>query len=468
MSDLNYTAPTTLSAFMQSTKRIRIVRGPVGSGKSSAMVMELLRRALEQAPDPKDGIRRSRFAIVRNTMPQLKNTSMKTINELLKGLVQYRASDHAFDIKFGDVESEWMMIPLDTPENVQRLLSLDLTGGWLSELRELPPQILLDVLSRCGRYPSMMNGGPSWYGVIGETNSFSEDSPWNKILEEKELGGKPLPPTWGYWVQPGARDPGAENRQNLVPGYYEDLIESNSPEWVGQYIDNLITPSLAGEAVFRASFKHNFHIAASELSPIPGTMLIIGMDFGRNPAAVITQMDPKGRLCVVDELTESGMGVEQFVTTKLRPLLAQPKYARLPAGICGDPSGVARGQIGEESVFAMLKRCGLSAQPAQTNNIDPRLRAVEKFLLQQRDGGPALLFSPHCTTIIRAMQSRYRYARTKTGVLQTQPDKTHPWSDIADALQYAVLGHSGTILGRLVRTRRDHNQTRKTGSGGWT
>jgi len=147
----------------------------------------LLRRAIEQEPDPKDKIRRTRFVIVRNTMPQLKATSMKTIQELLRGVAVYRAQDHSFDIKFGDVESEWIMLPLDTPENVQRLLSLDLTGGWLSELRELPPQILLDVFSRCGRYPSKMNGGPSWYGVIGETNSFSEDSPWNAILEEKDL-----------------------------------------------------------------------------------------------------------------------------------------------------------------------------------------------------------------------------------------------------------------------------------------
>jgi len=468
VSDLNYTAPPTLSKFMQSNQRVRIVRGPVGSGKSSGMVMELLRRAFEQQPDPKDGKRRSRFVIVRNTMPQLKTTSMKTISELLRGIATYEAQNHTFWIKVNDVESEWIMLPLDTPENVQRLLSLDLTAGWLSELRELPPQILLDVLSRCGRYPSMMNGGPSWYGVIGETNSFSEDSPWNKILEEKDLMGKPLPATWGYWVQPGARDPGAENRENLVPGYYEDLIESNSPEWVEQYIDNRVAPSLSGEAVFRSSFKTSFHVAPTTILPIPGTLVIVGIDFGRNPAAVITQTDPRGRLVVLDEAVAVGMGVEQFVTTILRPMLAHPKYSRLPIGIVGDPSGVARGQIGEESVFAALKRMGFSSQPAQTNNIEPRLRAVEKWLLQSRDGGAALLISPHCTTLILAMQSRYRYAKKKDGTIKPMPDKNHPWSDIADAFQYAVLGHSGTVLSRLNRIRRDNNMARQTSSAGWT
>lgn len=469
----NFVAPPTISEFMQSDQRVRLIRGPVGSGKSSGMVMELLRRAVEQKPDPRDGKRRTRFAVIRNTLPQLQTTSAKTIAELLRGVVTYEAQHKTFWIRVDDIESEWIMLPLDTPENVQRLLSLDLTAGWLSELRELPPQILMDVLGRCGRYPSMANGGPTWHGVIGETNSFSEDSQWYPILEEQVMpDGKPRPPTWGYWIQPGARDPGAENRENLVPGYYEDLIANNTQEWVEQYVDNKITPSLAGEAVFRASFKTDFHVAKKNLLPVPGTLVVVGMDFGRNPAAVLTQIDIRGRLVVLDELiTEEvgSMGLEQFVVQKLRPMLAQPKYMRLPIGIVGDPAGISRTQIGEESVFRALNRLGFAAQPAQTNNIEPRLRAVEKWLLQQRDGGAALLVSPHCTNLIRAMQSRYRYERHKTtNELKPMPTKSHPWSDIADALQYGVLGHSGNVLSRLNRVRRNDKPKPPPSPKAWT
>lgn len=432
------------------------------------MVMELLRRAAQQAPDPVDKIRRTRFAIVRNSLPQLKTTCLKTINEMLRGLATYHVSDQTVKIKFGDIESEWILLPLDSPENVQRLLSLDLTGAWLSEVRELPVRILLDVFSRCGRFPSQMHGGWTWKGVIAETNSFSEDSDWNKVLEERELDGKPTPETWDYFVQPGAREPNAENREHIGKNYYEDLIETNSPEWVEQYVDNIVAPSLSGEAVFRHSFRSTFHIAQQTLDPVPSTMLLAGFDYGRNPAVVITQMDPRGRLLVLDEVYTSNMGVEQFVQTMLRPVLAQPKYARLPIGICGDPSGIARGQIGEESVYAALKRMGLSAQPAPTNDIAPRLRAVEKWLLQQREGAGAILFSPTCTTLIRAMQSKYRYAKKKDGELQPKPDKTHPWSDICDALEYAVLGHSTSVLARLVRRTQDSGRVRQVSSAGWT
>lgn len=466
MGELIYTPPPTIAEFMGSDQRVRIVRGPVGSGKSSGMVMELMRRAAQQAPDPEDGIRRTRGVIVRNTMPQLKATSFKTVKELIGPIVDWEAQNHTIWIKQGDIEAEWILMPLDTPDNVQRLLSLDITYAWMSELRELPVRILQDVLSRCGRYPSMMHGGPSWYGVIGETNSFDSDSDWNKVLEDKELDGKPLPKSWGYYVQPGAREAGAENKENLVAGYYEDLIENNSSAWVEQYIDNLIAPSLSGEAVFRASFKRKFHVAEATLQPIPSTMIICGIDFGRHPAAVLTQMDQRGRLIALDEAVGDNMGVEQFIGTKLRPLLSQTKYSRLPIGIVGDPSGVARGQIGEESVFRALQRLGFSSQPAQTNLIEPRLRAVEKWFLQQRDGGAALLISPECETLVKALGSKYRYGRRKDGVLQPIPEKTHPWSDIADAFQYACLGHSGTVLARLVRTR--HNGQRKPPSGGWT
>ncbi len=466
-SHLDYKPPPTIRDFMLSDKRVRIVRGPVGSGKSSGMVMEMLRRSAAQAPDPKDGIRRTRGVIVRNTAPQLESTSLKTVLELLRPIVDYRPSDKTIWIRQNDIEAEWILMPLDRPENVQRLLSLDLTYAWLSELRELPVQILMDVLSRCGRFPSMMHGGPTWHGVFGETNSFAEDSDWNKVLEEKWLLDKPLPPTWDYFVQPGARTAYAENKENLTPGYYEDLIANNSADWVEQYVDNIVAPSLSGEAVFRASFKRDWHVAKEIITPIPSTMVVVGMDFGRHPSAILGQMDPRGRILVTDCCYGDNEGVEKFVTSNLRPLVQSPRYWRLPLGVVGDPSGIARGQIGEEHVFDALKRLGFSGQPAQTNAIEPRLRAVEKQFLASRDGGPAILISPHCTDLIKALQSKYRFAKKKDGELNPTPEKTHPWSDLADAFQYFCLGFTGSIMSKLMRPRRPADSGPRS-SAGWT
>ena len=72
MGDIRFTAPdgTILAKFMASDAYGRIIAGPVGSGKTTACIMELLRRAIEQEP-ASDGIRYSRFAVVRQTLKQL-------------------------------------------------------------------------------------------------------------------------------------------------------------------------------------------------------------------------------------------------------------------------------------------------------------------------------------------------------------------------------------------------------------
>ena len=67
-----------LSEFMQSEARIRIIFGPVGSGKSTACCMELMRLALDQEPSPKDGIRYSKAAVIRNTYGELRTTTLET------------------------------------------------------------------------------------------------------------------------------------------------------------------------------------------------------------------------------------------------------------------------------------------------------------------------------------------------------------------------------------------------------
>jgi len=68
MSDGNlvaYTPPGPVAArFHQSEARVRCILGPVGSGKSSSCVMEIIRHTIAQQPYAK--MRRARWAIIRN------------------------------------------------------------------------------------------------------------------------------------------------------------------------------------------------------------------------------------------------------------------------------------------------------------------------------------------------------------------------------------------------------------------
>lgn len=428
------------------------------------MIAELLRLACEQSPDPDDGIRRTRMLIVRNTMPQLKTTCLVSIMQFLRPIAEWRPSESTVRIRFGDVESDWLMLPLDSEQNIQRLLSLELTFAWISEAREVDPDLVRNALSRCGRFPALNRGGATRYGLIAESNSFRTDSPWYELLEEQ------LPQNWEYFVQPSALDPEADWLKYLPRDYYTDLIESNSPEWCEQYIENMYGESLDGQAVYKHSFSKEFHVASGTLQAIPTLPIVVGMDFARWPAAVVCQLDPRGRFLILEELEHENLGVEAFASEFLMPVLASERFRMCPHYVVGDPSGVARSQIGEESVFDALRRIGLPAYPAMTNNIQPRLRSVEKFLLQQRDGKAALLIDPSCHILIQGFVGKYRYKKRTDGRIDdNKPDKQRPWADVHDALQYACLGTSKAIRTRALnrQTYKDYASSKIT-VGAWT
>jgi len=441
----DYTPPFTLKNFMLSDAIVRVVRGPVGSAKTTAMIMELLCRASQQKAGP-DGIRRTRAVIVRNTYSQLRTTCLASILQLLRPIASWKPSEQSVTIRVGDIESEWLLMPLDTEDNIKKLLSLELSFAWLSECRELDPALIQDLLGRVGRFPSKMAGGCTWRGIIAETNSFTSDSGW---FERLELD---LPPNWEYFVQPGAFDPGAENRENLVDNYYEELMASNTQEWIDQYVHNKIGPSLSGQAVFKNSFNTDFHVSTTKLRPVPGHAICIGMDFARHPAAIIGQVDHQGRLLLFKEIEVENTGIEKFITTYLTPALQDPMFITNPIYIVGDPAGVAKGQIGEESVFSAIHRLGYLAFPASTNNITPRIRAVEKWFMQNSGGKPAIIIDAEgCPKLVRALRYEYRYKIKKNGQLEDQPDKKRPWADLCDALQYLCLGTAQNVRGKIMK-----------------
>ena len=144
-----------LKSFMKDETFFRGIRGPVGSGKSVGCCVEVFRRALQQKKAP-DGIRKSRWAIIRNTNPQLRTTTIKTwldwFPETDWGKFTWSVP-YTHHIKKGDIDLEVIFLALDRPEDVKKLLSLELTGIWINEAREIPKSIIDACTMRVGRYP---------------------------------------------------------------------------------------------------------------------------------------------------------------------------------------------------------------------------------------------------------------------------------------------------------------------------
>jgi hypothetical protein len=466
---LNYAPPKTVQEFMlDNTSLVKVIVGPLGSGKSMGCIMEMLRRSREQKPDRK-GVRRTRWAIVRNTAQQLRQTVLADINEHLGAITKFYVTDSTVQIRISlpdgtTMNADWMLIPLDTPQDVKRLLSMQLTGAWINEIREVPFNIVDGLLGRIGRYPSALHGGPSWCGLIADTNPWDTDSPYHDALVLNKIK------KWSLYHQPSGIGPLAENAENLRPGYYEDLITGRNEDWASVHVESEFGSSNAGQAVFRRSFNAAIHVHDGDLQVNPMRPLMVAMDFGRTPTALICQTDVLGRLIVFKEIVTVDCGLYMMVREYLMPVLKSPPFAGLKVFIVADPAGGAKDSLGEESAFDALGNCGLKAHKASTNDISPRLRAVEKIMRENIQGSPALFISRSgCPTLVMALGNKYRYKKKKDGQLEENPEKLHPWSDVADCLQYAALGAQVNITGRVIakEARRQHGG-RVMPAGAWT
>jgi hypothetical protein len=362
--------------------------------------------------------------------------------------------------KVGDVESEIMFRALDDADDVANLNSLELTGAWFNECRDIHPDIVDAMSKRIGRYPSAKDGGPTWYGMWGDTNPPTMDTWWYYQMEKLDPadGVSFNDNGWEVFKQPSGRSPYAENVANLPDDYYS--IQGRSEEYIRVYIDGEYGLSLAGQPIYKY-FRPDYHMAKQPLKFISnGTRpLVIGMDLGLTPAAVIGQLDPRGRALILAEATAFDMGVQRFCRTVLKPLIYE-RFSGAPVIIVVDPAGVQRAQTDERSAVDIIKAEGFKVHPARTNTIAARLNAVDEYLMRQVDGDPAFLVDPRCSHLKAAMMGGYRFKPTGDMVIDKNPS-----SHVAEALQYLCLHIAGASGGGVLGLRR---QVREVSAAGWT
>lgn len=442
-SVVNYTPPPTIRRFMLSNAPVRILMGPVGSGKSSGNCIEIVRRAGEQEAD-KNGRRRTRGLVVRNTYKQLKRTTIKTFRDWFPageaGI--WRESDLTFLLRLGDVECEVLFMALDTQEDVANLLSLEATFMYINECREIRPDVMKDIIAtkRIGRFPSMKDGtGATWSGIFGDTNPPTEGTYWHYMLEGLNPDSdmhEPMPNSWEVFKQPSGRSPEAENVENLKPGYYDTTDMSD--EKIRVYIDGEYGLSKGGRPVW-PMFARNLNVAPTKLNPTPYLPVVIGLDPGRTGAAIFMQQNLSGQVLILDELLADGVGAARFITESVMPLI-NARYEGMKLLVSSDPAGMARSQTEERSVVDVWRAHGFVVKAAYSNNLQPRIEAVDHFLGRRTQAGEAFLISPHVRHLVAAMSGGYKYKLRKDGATDKsdEPVKdshSHP----SDATQYGCM-----------------------------
>lgn len=455
-----------LANFIRDRKNdVVIIRGPIGSGTSSASCMKLWSLACEQAPG-RDGVRRSRWLIIRNTFPELETTTLKTwlfwFPEEIFGQVK-RSKPMQHVIKTGDVEAEFIFLALDDEDSIKKVRSLEITGAWINELEFIPKSIVNEVISRCGRYPPRAVASPTWYGVIADLNAPTEDHwlpqmtgdvPPPPDVPMDDMADYEMPEGWVCYVQPPAlieeiapdgktvmgytANPLAENTKWLPDGFYEKLCKGKSRTWIDSRLMNRITLHVEGKKVW-VSFVPETHIAKRPLLPVLGHAVWVGLDFWRSPAAVFAQLIGN-RWFIQNELNAEDMGATRFAPMVKRML--ETKYPGCPFKCFGDPKGQDKGQTDDRTAYEIFRGFQVPVWPApvKLNSIQVRLEAVRYALDGMIDGQPRFLISPDVRVLKVAMAGGYVYRKIAgTHRYSDEPDKGR-YSHVCDALQYMMLG----------------------------
>jgi hypothetical protein len=458
---INYTPPPVLRDFIKDYRPGELfydwIVGPVGSGKTTGIFMKLIVMAKKQAPGP-DGIRRTRAVIVRNTMPQLKDTTLSSWNYWFKHgqAGEWKETDKTFILRFGDVECEVLFRPLDRPEDVARVLSLEVTFAIIDEFVEIPKQIVEALSARCGRYPSKVMGGATNWGMWGSSNPSTEDNWWFDHLHNAEIHVQPKEDVDAaraadallgrsdrnarYFLQPSGFDEDAENVENLPGGaaYYTNQAKGKSDAWVKQYLEACWGFSVAGKPVV-PTFQPDLHLSKSPLLYNPHLPLVAGLDPGLGGSAFIFgQEDLDGRLIILGELVQSGFGVSRLVSERLQPYLNR-RFPDAQFIIAPDPAAGNRTGNDEKTAVDILKRRNFTVSIETNNRLPLRLDAIEHFTTRLVMGKPALLIdAKECPVLVRALRGGWRFALDKNENIKNEnavPEK-NPYSHPGDSFGY--------------------------------
>jgi hypothetical protein len=433
--------------YLQDRSPVSLIEGPVGSGKTVAGLMKGFMVSVQQ--EAFRGVRYSRGMVLRNTYPELKSTVIKSFQDWFPESIAPIRWDAPITARLNfpladgtKLDCEIYFLSFDRPEDIGKLKSFEITWALLSEWSELPKAALDMASQRVGRYPPTRLGGPSWYGVFGDSN-MPDDDHYNYRLFEKEK-----PKGYKLFRQPGGLidvngeylpNPNAENIGNLPGGheYYLRQVAGKSKEWIKVFLLAQYGTISDGRPVYS---EWNDEIHCRKVEPNPGRPLLLGFDYGLTPACAICQISPTGQLLVLSELFAKDMGIRQFARDIVRPFISL-NYHGYGFQACGDPSGVARKDTDEKTCFMELAEEGIACVPASTNSFVGRREAVAKYLTRLTNGQPGLLVDPSCDMIRRGFNGRYQYKRLQLvgeDRFKDVPDK-NDFSHLHDALQYAAL-----------------------------
>ncbi len=408
--------------FWESSARFKGFSGPIGSGKSLALVVEAIRLSCEN---------QGRWGLLgAPTYQMLRDSTQKALFEVLEEnnfVFEYHKAENTVTFR------EWgSKILLRSMDDAERLRGTNLAWFGIDELTYSTEDVWLRLEGRL-RDPKAkeLKGFAVWTpkGFDWVYRKFIRDESGNYDVVQ---------------AQP------FENRHLLkaVPDFYERLQKSYDgnfyeQEVLGSYL------TMTGGLVYR-NFNRQEHLTPAEIDPTKP--LLWAMDFNVDPLCSVVAQMHGNTVYVVDEIVMSRATTEQACDEMFRRYRTYMNKLT----IYGDASGNNQHTTGSSDykvIRDFFRRVGVQ-QPEQrvpTKNpfVRDRVTAVNTLLKNSVDE-IHLYVDPRCKELIRDFEE----LAFKEGT--TIPDKTKDMtrSHLSDALGYLIwqeyqTGKTGERSGRL-------------------
>lgn len=468
-------------AFIASRAFIKIIIGPVGSGKTMAALQCPLNLATRQGPvrDERTGVlwRRLGAGVIRESYPSLEATTLKSWENIIprtegkfsaKVPITHRfrraqKTDEDGRVLEGvDIDYEFRAIGDQSVEAACR--------GWerhivvVDEADLQPPDLIPFLTGRVGRFTNLDPKLVVDQQIVASMNMPDVENHMYRLAMDRELGGltddeleklqdalngRPLIETF---IQPGGMEADAENLHNLPNGrgYYLLQLAANKhkPGYIDRMVHNKPVPVMHGMPV-NPTFSHREHVAEG-LAWDRKFKLIVGVDQGALGAAVVMYRNHMGQIRTIGEVvnrTSEGTSLVKWSAEAFGKKLRSYLLERFPGlraehlRVVGDPAMFAASDRAADDYdwrLVFQRALGFPVYRAKSNKPGLRNEAIWKAMDER--GGYQV--SAACKHLIKAHAGGYRYSKETLGTGEVRGDLSIAdtiYTHVADAEQYAAL-----------------------------